>query len=103
MTGSVFTHFASKAHNFKREVLNAFGSGGKARLHHPGFLINTDLPQLDLNGQVDEVRVSNTARSSARIRTQYNNQKSPASFYTVVSNKPAPGGILAGRNPPIPK
>ena len=34
-------------------------------------------------GQLDEVRVSNTARSAAWLRTEYNNQSSPSTFYSV--------------------
>jgi hypothetical protein len=36
-----------------------------------------------LNGIIDEVRFSNTARSSDWILTEYNNQNDPDSFYTV--------------------
>ena len=35
------------------------------------------------NGSIDEVRVSNIARSSGWIATSYNNQSSPSSFYSV--------------------
>ncbi len=34
-------------------------------------------------GLIDEVRVSNTARSADWIATEYNNESSPATFYTV--------------------
>ncbi len=34
-------------------------------------------------GDLDEVRVSNVARSAGWIQTQYNNQNSPATFYAV--------------------
>ncbi len=36
-----------------------------------------------LNGLIDEIRISNIARSSTWISTEYNNQSSPSSFYTV--------------------
>jgi hypothetical protein len=36
-----------------------------------------------LNGSLDEVRVSNVARSPDWIKTEYNNQSSPSTFYTV--------------------
>ncbi len=37
----------------------------------------------DFNGVIDEVRVSNSVRSADWIATEYNNQSSPSSFYTV--------------------
>jgi hypothetical protein len=36
---------------------------------------------LYLNGDLDEVNISNTARSGDWVQTQYNNQSSPATFY----------------------
>jgi YD repeat-containing protein len=38
-----------------------------------------------LNGVVDEVRVSSSARSADWISTEYNNQSSPATFYSMGS------------------
>ena len=35
------------------------------------------------NGQMDEVRVANTALSADWILTEYNNQNSPSTFYTI--------------------
>ena len=35
------------------------------------------------NGIIDEVRVSNVVRSADWIKTEYNNQSSPSTFYTV--------------------
>jgi hypothetical protein len=35
------------------------------------------------NGVMDEARISNTVRSADWIKTEYNNQNSPATFYTV--------------------
>jgi hypothetical protein len=35
------------------------------------------------NGQIDEVRISNTARSASWIATEYNNQSNPSEFYTL--------------------
>ncbi|MEK6282045.1 MAG: DUF2341 domain-containing protein [Acidobacteriota bacterium] len=35
------------------------------------------------NGSLDEVRVSNSARSADWIQTQFNNQSAPADFYTI--------------------
>jgi len=35
------------------------------------------------NGLIDEIRISNLARSSTWISTEYNNQSSPSTFYSV--------------------
>ncbi|MCD5401961.1 LamG domain-containing protein [candidate division NPL-UPA2 bacterium] len=45
-----------------------------------GIRKGTDLP---FNGIIDEVRISNTARSGDWIKTSFNNQNDPATFYTV--------------------
>jgi hypothetical protein len=37
------------------------------------------------NGGIDEVRSSKTARSADWIKTEYNNQSSPATFYSISS------------------
>jgi hypothetical protein len=42
------------------------------------------------NGSIDELEISNTARSSGWIRTQYNNQSSPSTFVTIGPNQSAP-------------
>ena len=51
------------------------------------------------NGALDEVRVSNTARSAGWIQTEYNNQSSPSIFLTEGgqenSGQPAAGSITA--------
>ncbi len=39
------------------------------------------------NGAVDEVRISNIVRSASWLSTEYNNQQSPSSFYTVASEE----------------
>ncbi|PIY59680.1 hypothetical protein COY96_00465, partial [Candidatus Wolfebacteria bacterium CG_4_10_14_0_8_um_filter_37_11] len=39
------------------------------------------------NGIIDEVRIYNTARSAAWIKTCYNNQSNPDSFYTINSEE----------------
>ncbi len=42
-------------------------------------------------GQLDEVRISSTARSTNWIATQFNNQTNPGAFYTVGSQTTASG------------
>ncbi len=53
------------------------------------FLIS-DISQRWLKGGIDEVRMSNVARSPAWIQTSYNNQKDPLAFYTVGSEETIP-------------
>ena len=36
-----------------------------------------------MHGAIDEVRISNSARPADWIATEYNNQNSPATFYTI--------------------
>ena len=38
-----------------------------------------------LNGKLDEIRISNTNRNGSWIKTEYNNQSSPSTFYAVPS------------------
>ncbi len=40
-------------------------------------------PNLEFDGTIDEVRISNTARSSGWILTSYNNQNNPSAFITL--------------------
>ena len=42
------------------------------------------------NGNEDEVRVSNSARSADWIKTEYNNQSSPSTFYSIASENSQP-------------
>jgi gliding motility-associated-like protein len=53
------------------------------------------------NGRIDELRISDEVRSSGWLRTEYNNQSSPSTFYTVdaaestTSNLPSTSMCLA--------
>jgi len=53
------------------------------------------------DGSMDEVRVSNSARSAAWIQTEYNNQSSPQTFYAVgglqTQNRAKAGVAISGR------
>ncbi|MGA7985693.1 MAG: DUF2341 domain-containing protein, partial [Burkholderiales bacterium] len=49
----------------------------------------TTTPAEPLTGQMDETRVSNTARSAAWIQTEYNNQNSPATFLSLGAQQSA--------------
>lgn len=41
------------------------------------------------NGDIDEVRISNVARTTSWMTTEYNNQNSPSNFYTVEAEQAA--------------
>jgi hypothetical protein len=45
---------------------------------------------LYFNGSISELEISNSARSSDWIKTQYNNQSSPSTFVTLGTNQSAP-------------
>ena len=47
------------------------------------------------NGIIDEVRISNTARSAGWINTCYNTQHTPSTFYSVGSEETAPTDTVA--------
>ena len=49
------------------------------------FCIGRDCGGLGFDGLIDEARVSRVRRSADWIQTQYNNQNSPSTFYTVCS------------------
>ena len=59
---------------------------------------------LGINGQVDELRISNIARSAAWILTEYNNQNAPGNIgsdnfltYGAESTPPPAGGLIRHR------
>ena len=45
---------------------------------------------MDFDGTIDEARVSNASRSAGWVLTEYNNQNSPSTFYSVGSEVNAP-------------
>lgn len=52
----------------------------------------TDTASESFAGRIDEVHISNTARSADWITTEYNNQSAPASFYTIGAEQGGGGG-----------
>jgi hypothetical protein len=50
------------------------------------------------NGLIDEVRISKVARTDGWIKTSYNNQSDPASFYSVGASSCFLGGFSCNRN-----
>jgi hypothetical protein len=47
------------------------------------------------NGIIDEVRISNIARSADWIKTEYNNQNSPSDFYALGTELASPPTLIA--------
>ena len=52
-----------------------------------------------LNALLDEARISNAARSADWIKTQYNNQNSPLTFYTISASNNCCDTSTAGLDP----
>jgi hypothetical protein len=48
----------------------------------------------NFNGLIDEVRISKTARSACWIQTEYNNQSSPSTFYTIGTEQATPPTVV---------
>ncbi|HTK09307.1 MAG TPA: DUF2341 domain-containing protein [Ktedonobacteraceae bacterium] len=66
----------------------AYGSGlptGKILQSDGQLMISQNNKAFAFQGMIDEVRVSNSARSAAWIQTEYDNQSSPATFYSISS------------------
>jgi len=55
---------------------------------------NTDASGRTIDGRLDEVRISATARSADWICTSYNNQSDPGSFITVGPQQPNPPTLI---------
>ncbi len=79
-------------------------SGGSLTLNTSGadFAVGT-VPgfhgNYGFNGLVDEIRVSNTARSADWIATEYNNQSSPSTFYSLGSATSYGGPNISSLSP----
>ncbi len=55
------------------------------------------------SGALDEIRVSNIARSSAWIQASYNNQKDTTTFYIIKTEETIPKGIIIHASSPPDK
>ncbi len=60
-----------------------------------GALINGSNPIEYFNGPIDEVRISNSVRSADWLATEYNNQSSPSTFYTISGEQTMPAASQA--------
>lgn len=70
------------------QFVESLGSGLTASIHNntAEFRIGEDYSVDDnYSGMLDEVRASNVARSAEWISTEYNNQFSPSTFYTLAT------------------
>ncbi|TLX79080.1 MAG: LamG domain-containing protein [Thaumarchaeota archaeon] len=68
--------------------INGTRVGSSTTAHQSGtpssFYVGTYSSLSELfNGNLDEIRISNIARSANWIATEYNNQASPSTFFTV--------------------
>lgn len=62
----------------------AQGAGGSIAYSNGSFDIGSDLNNAStFTGSIDEVRVSNVVRSAQWISTEYANQSSPSTFYSI--------------------
>ena len=71
-----------------------FYLGNKRPTSNHGITFST------LNGKLDEVNISNSARASTWISTQYNNQSDTSTFYAAGAeeNAPVAGGVITTWN-----
>jgi hypothetical protein len=65
----------------------ATASGALANTTAPLTLFDASFTSAPFNGALDEVRVSNVARSAGWIGTAYNNESSPSTFFSVGSGE----------------
>jgi Concanavalin A-like lectin/glucanases superfamily/Divergent InlB B-repeat domain len=78
MNGATATHYLNSLPNGSGTVSTTIADGGRnARIGSRDDLFTM------FKGALDEIRVSNTARSADWIATEYNNQNAPLTFYTL--------------------
>lgn len=86
-----FTNSGSGSAIYIDGVSDVTGGTGTFTNNNAALTISTSA--WSLNGWVDEVRVSNTARSQDWINTEYLNQNSPLSFYNEIDEPPVLANI----------
>jgi hypothetical protein len=89
-TGRIYLNGAEVGNDaFNNGTINTQGTGG-----HLGYALDAWGPggntPCALNGILDEVRLSNAVRSAGWIATEYANQNSPQTFYTVGPEQTVP-------------
>ena len=72
----------------------------ESSITHIGGYTGSGGEQRHFNGIVDEVRISNSVRSPDWIKTEFNNQSSPGTFYSLGGEELAPrrGQTIIGWN-----
>ncbi len=75
MAGTAVTHYLNGATNGNGALSTTIGDGGTSAL----IGSRNDLATM-FKGSMDEVRISNSARSADWVKTEYNNQNNPGSF-----------------------
>ena len=65
--------------------------------------VKSDIGNREVKGLIDEVRISNTLRSSDWVSTSYNNQDSPSGFYGVGSEEAGAPTVVGGIVYPVDK
>ncbi len=88
---SIDTSWHYVALTFNGNTLTLYKDGASVSTTSWSGSISTNANNLtlgkDLSGTLDEVRVSNTARSDAWINISYKNQNSPSAFYSIGSEE----------------
>ena len=79
LSGTTVTHYLNGASNGSGSLASSTSSNGS---DHVYIGSRSDFYPM-FKGGLDEVRISNNARTAGWILTEYNNQKAPGSFYTV--------------------
>jgi hypothetical protein len=81
------------------QKLSSSFAAGKTIISTTNPLLVSDINQNWVKGTIDEIRMSNVARSPAWIQTNYNNQKDPSAFYTIVGEEAHSLALLVFESP----
>jgi len=83
-------YYLTLVHNLSEKKGTVYFNGDyKAQDTYPDTLPTTDnkvylaIDQIHMTGKIDEVRISNIARSAEWIKTEYNNQSTPEEFVKI--------------------
>ena len=87
-----FSDSANKIKFYINGILdvNEYAATNTPTTNIAGLIIGTTSQQW-FDGTIDEVRVSDVRRSADFIKTEYNNQNSPSTFYSISSQESATG------------
>lgn len=77
-TGTIYVNGTSEASGSNASAMPTFINVGNTAIGRPGSFTSANY-----NGTIDECRFSTTNRSSNWITTEYNNQSSPSTFYSL--------------------